>query len=58
MAMLLAVKMMLDWLKEGEKSAALESAIAGVIAEGRVRTYDMGGSHSTLEMTGAVAERI
>jgi len=58
MAMLLAVKMMLDWLKEGEKAAALESAIAGVIAEGRVRTYDMGGSHSTLEMAGAVAERI
>jgi isocitrate/isopropylmalate dehydrogenase len=58
MAMLLAVKMMLDWLKEKKKAAALESAIAAVIAEGRVRTYDMGGSSSTLEMAKAVAERI
>jgi 3-isopropylmalate dehydrogenase len=56
--MLLAVKMMLDWLKEGEKAAALERAIAAVIAEGRVRTYDLGGSHTTMEVAGAVAERI
>ncbi len=58
LAMLLAVKMVLDWLREGEKAAALESAIAAVIAESRVQTYDMGGSHSTLEMARAVAERI
>jgi 3-isopropylmalate dehydrogenase len=58
MAMLLTVKMMLDWLQEKEKAAALESAIAAVIQEGRVRTYDMGGSNSTLEMAKAVAERI
>ncbi len=58
MAMLLAVKMMLEWLHEKEKAAALESAIAAVIAEGRVRTYDMGGSSSTLEMAEAVAQKI
>jgi len=58
MAMLLAVKMMLDWLGEKEKAEALESAISTVIAEGRVRTYDMGGRNSTLEMARAVAERI
>ena len=58
MAMLLTVKMMLDWLQEKEKAAALESAIAAVIAEGRVRTYDMGGSSSTLEMAEAVAREI
>ena len=58
MAMLLTVKMMLDWLREKEKAAALESAIAAVIAEGWVRTYDMGGSSSTSEMAQAVARKI
>ncbi len=58
MAMLLAVKLMLDWLGEREKAQALESAIAGVIAEGKVRTYDMGGSNTTLEVAQAVAERL
>jgi isocitrate/isopropylmalate dehydrogenase len=57
-AMLLAVKSMLDWLGEREVAQALEQAIAGVIAEGRVRTYDMGGSNSTLEMAQVVAERL
>ncbi len=58
MAMLLAVKLMLDWLGEPGKARTLEQAIAGVIAEGRVRTYDVGGSHSTLEVARAVAERV
>jgi 3-isopropylmalate dehydrogenase len=55
MAMLLAGKLMLDWLGEKEKAAKLEAAIARVIAEGRVRTYDMGGQATTLEMAEAVA---
>jgi isocitrate/isopropylmalate dehydrogenase len=58
MAMLLAVKMMLEWLQEKEKAEALETAIAAVIAEGRVRTYDLGGTSSTLEMAEAVAQKI
>ena len=49
---------MLDWLGEKEKAAALEAAIAGVIAAGKVRTYDMGGPSSTLDMARAVAERL
>lgn len=57
-AMLLAVRMMLDWLGEAETGGALEQAIAQVIAEGKVRTYDMGGTSSTLEMAQAVAERL
>ena len=36
----------------------LALAIAAVIAEGKVRTYDMGGSNSTLEMAEAVAGRL
>ncbi|MBI2221610.1 MAG: isocitrate/isopropylmalate dehydrogenase family protein [Acidobacteria bacterium] len=54
-ATLLTVKMMLEWLGEREKAQRLELAVASVIREGRVRTYDMGGSASTLEMAAAVA---
>lgn len=57
-AMLLAVKLMLDWLGEKDRAAALEAAIASVIADGRVRTYDMGGSASTIDMARAVVERL
>jgi 3-isopropylmalate dehydrogenase len=57
-AMLLAIKLMLDWLGEGDEAQALEQAIADVIAEGRVRTYDLGGENSTLEMAQAVADRL
>ncbi|RCK72309.1 MAG: 3-isopropylmalate dehydrogenase [Anaerolineae bacterium] len=57
-ATILSAKMMLDWLGETEKATQLEKAIAQVIAEGHVRTYDMGGSHSTLEMATAIAEKL
>jgi 3-isopropylmalate dehydrogenase len=55
-AMLLTVKLMFDWLNETEQATRLESAIAHVIAEGRVRTYDMGGTASTLDVAGAIAD--
>ena len=55
LATILTVKMMLDWLGEKEKGTRLELAVAQVIAEGRVRTYDMGGKASTLDMAHAVA---
>ncbi|MFQ5577262.1 MAG: isocitrate/isopropylmalate dehydrogenase family protein [Anaerolineae bacterium] len=58
MAMLLTVKLMLDWLGETDKAARLEAAIAGVIQAGQVRTYDMGGQHTTLQVAEAVAERV
>jgi isocitrate/isopropylmalate dehydrogenase len=57
-AMLLAAKLMLDWLNESDLASALDSAIAKVILEGKVRTYDMGGSNSTLEMAQAVIEAL
>jgi isocitrate/isopropylmalate dehydrogenase len=57
-ATILAVKMMLDWLGENSKAAQLEGAVADVIAAGKVRTYDMGGSNSTLEMAEAIAARL
>jgi 3-isopropylmalate dehydrogenase len=57
-ATILAAGMMLDWLGEHEKAARLEQAVAGVIRDGAVRTYDMGGSASTLDMGRAVAAAV
>jgi 3-isopropylmalate dehydrogenase len=57
-ATILAARMMLDWLGESEKGNRLEQATAAVIREGKVRTYDMGGSNSTLEMAEAIAAHL
>jgi 3-isopropylmalate dehydrogenase len=57
-AMLLAAKLMLDWLGESEMAEALETAIAKVIAEGQVRTYDMGGESSTLDVAQAIVGKM
>jgi len=57
-ATILAVKMMLDWLGETAKAAAIEMAVATVIHEGKVRTYDMGGKDSTLDMAKAIAAKL
>jgi len=57
-ATILAAKMMLDWLGETDNAVRLEQATAAVIEEGRVRTYDMGGGATTLEMGRAIADRL
>lgn len=57
-AMLLAAKLMLDWLGERDKASALDAGIAAVIQEGKVRTYDMGGDSSTLDVAQAVADHL
>jgi len=57
-AMLLAVKLMLDWLDEQDMATRLEQAIATVIADGQVRTYDLGGSDGTLDVARAVAAQL
>ncbi len=57
-ATILAAKMMLEWLGEKEMGARLEKAVATIIAEGKVRTYDMGGDATTMEMGEAIAARL
>ena len=57
-ATILAAKMMLDWLGETDKATQLEGAVADVIEEGKVRTYDMGGDSSTLEVAEAIAAKL
>jgi isocitrate/isopropylmalate dehydrogenase len=58
LATILAAEMMLEWLGETEMAQRLDKAVADVIAEGRVRTYDMGGTSTTLEMAKAVASKL
>ena len=54
-ATILAAKMMLDWLGETTKAVRIEQAVAAVVKDGRVRTYDMGGTNTTLDMANAIA---
>ena len=56
-AMLLSVKMMLDWLGETKDSEKLLSAISDVIKEGKVKTYDMDGSNTSLEVTAEIIKK-
>jgi len=58
LATFLAAKLMLEWLGEASKAQILEGALAEVIKEGKVRTYDMGGASTTLDMAKAVAGRL
>ena len=58
LATILCSKMMLEWLGETELAEKIENAVAAVIKEGKVRTYDMGGSASTFDMANAVAEKL
>jgi isocitrate dehydrogenase (NAD+) len=68
-AMILSAAMMLDHLGERDKSENIRAAIAAVIAEGSVRTYDMmripggakslaQGAASTTEMTDAILAKL
>jgi 3-isopropylmalate dehydrogenase len=68
-AMILSAAMMLDHVGENLKAETIRSAIAAVIADGRVRTYDMmripggarslaQGAASTTQMTDAILEQL
>ena len=50
--------MMLDHLGEGEAAAAIEKAIAEVLAEGGTRTPDLGGNAGTADLGAAIAAAI
>lgn len=58
MAMLLTVKLMFDWLGELDAAARLEKAVATVIRERKVGTYDVGLSNTTLEVAEEVARKL
>jgi 3-isopropylmalate dehydrogenase len=64
-AMVLAVQMMLEWLGRTKRDAALteaaaavESAVARVLREGNVLTYDLGGTAKCSEAGDAIATAV
>jgi len=68
-AMILSACMMLDHIGENDKADRIRKAIAKVIEEGKVRTYDMlkmhgspdvidQGAASTSQMTDAIIEHL
>jgi isocitrate dehydrogenase (NAD+) len=58
MALLMSAIMMLRHIKEGERADAVMQAMTAVLAEGRVRTRDLGGSSTTTEFADAICRRI
>jgi tartrate dehydrogenase/decarboxylase/D-malate dehydrogenase len=57
-ATILAGAMMLDWLGETAAAKSVTDAVEAVLAEGRVRTPDMGGSARTTDITDAIIAKI
>ncbi|NHJ87220.1 MAG: isocitrate/isopropylmalate dehydrogenase family protein [Asgard group archaeon] len=49
-AAILSAKLMLDWLGEKEIATKIEDAVKINIKEGKVKTYDLGGESSTLDV--------
>src|SRR5207245_2795621 len=58
LATILSASMMLDHLEQIEAARCIERAVADVLAEGQVRTADLGGRSSTVEVTDAVLEKL
>jgi len=50
--------MLLDHLQMPECARDVENAVAAVLAEGKTRTPDLGGSSRTEEVTEAVLEKL
>ncbi len=50
--------MMFEHLGERKTAAAIEQAIIDVLTEGKVRTYDLGGTSSTTDVGEAIAGRL
>lgn len=58
LATILAGQMMLEHLGEQEAADKVERAVAEVLKEGKVRTYDLGGTSGTSEVGDAVAAKV
>lgn len=57
-ATILTCKLMLDWLGETDKANKIEKAVIEMLQEGKVRTYDLGGKSTTLEIAEAVSSKL
>jgi len=50
--------MMLEWLGEYEAARHIENAVEKVLSEGKVKTYDLGGTAMTSDMECVIIEEI
>jgi isocitrate dehydrogenase (NAD+) len=57
-ALLLSALMMLDHIGERQRAERIRAALARVLAEGTVRTRDLGGNATTTEFTEAVCREV
>jgi isocitrate/isopropylmalate dehydrogenase len=57
-ATIMAAQMMLDYLGEKKAAAKIEKALMKVLSEGKVRTADLGGSSTTIEMSDAIVSKV
>jgi isocitrate/isopropylmalate dehydrogenase len=57
-AMILSAALMLDWLGESGWAEKIRSAVKKVLLEGKIKTYDIGGQNSTLEMAEEIAKNL
>jgi len=57
-ATILAGAMMLDCLGETEAAQSIESAVEKVLSEGKVRSHDLGGDSSTIEVGDEVVRKL
>jgi tartrate dehydrogenase/decarboxylase/D-malate dehydrogenase len=58
LATILSAGMMLDHLGAADPAREVEAAVAAVLADGKVRTPDLGGKSSTEEVGTAVLEKL
>ena len=58
LATILSASMMLDHLEAPAAAQEIERAVAAVLADKKVRTADLGGTHTTQEVTDAVLEKM
>src|SRR5260370_11438087 len=54
LAAILSAKLMLDHLGHAKSAAAIQTAVARVLKDAKVRTPDLGGTATTAEMADAV----
>jgi isocitrate dehydrogenase (NAD+) len=57
-AAIMAGKMMFDYLGETKTASQIEQAVKDVLVDGKVRTYDLGGTSSTTEVAEAICEKM
>jgi isopropylmalate/isohomocitrate dehydrogenase-like protein len=57
-ATILSAKMMLEYLHLYQEAAVLQKAVENVLMEGKVKTFDLGGTATTKDMENAIIDAI